>query len=216
MKITQYLKVFGLSVGVFSVVLGGSAAAHVVVKPAEAPTASFQTFTVSVPSERDEPTTGLKVLIPEGLKHVSPTVKPGWQIMVDKKGEGKSAAVTAIVWSDGVIPAEFRDEFTFSAQTPAQATDLKWSAYQTYENGEVVAWDLAKDKQPKKADGSPDFSMSGPFSVTTLTAKAPIATHEDASASEVEVVANRALSMSAVAVILGLVAIFLGTRKKSS
>lgn len=212
MNVKRSLIAFGLSVGLVASVLSSTAAAHVVVKPAEAPVASFQTFTVSVPSERDLPTTEVKLVLPKELKHVSPTVKQGWQIDVEKEGDGEMAQIVSLTWSGSEVPADFRDDFTFSAQTPSKPADLQWRAYQTYEDGQVVAWDLAKDKQPKKADGSPDFSTSGPFSVTSITAQPP--TGGVATSGQDNNTAERAFAMSTVGIALGLIGIFLATRRK--
>jgi uncharacterized protein YcnI len=206
----KQLLTLGVAVGICSLLLGGTASAHVVVKPAEVPTASFQTFTASTPNEKDVAVTELKVLMPKGLKHVLPTVKDGWRIDVEKDGQGETAEVKSITWRGGLIPAGFRDDFTFSAQVPADASNLEWKAYQTYEGGQVVAWDLAQDKQPKKADGSPDFSESGPFSITKLTAK------DDAARAPTGTTASEwTLPFATVGVVLGLAAVFLATRKKA-
>ncbi len=205
----KHLLSLGLAIGICSVLLGGTVQAHVVVKPAEVPTASFQTFTVSAPNEKDVAVTELKVVIPKGLKHVLPTVKDGWQIDVEKDGQGETARVKSIDWRGNTIPAGFRDDFTFSAQVPADAGNLEWKAYQSYDGGVVVAWDLAQDKQPKKVDGTPDFSKSGPFSVTKLIAKDAAVTTTSSTTSE------WAMPFAAVGVVLGLAAIFLATRKKA-
>ncbi len=203
-----------LSLGVFGIVAAATASAHVVIRPAEVLTASFQTFTIGVPNEKEQANTSIKLLIPASLKHVSPTVKPGWDIAIEKEGEGEAAKVTSITWSEGSIPAGFRDDFTFNAQSPAKPQELQWRAYQTYADGQVVAWDLAKDKQPKKTDGSPDFSVSGPFSVTSVVAKADTAAKAPDN-TKAQQGANRALSMAATALALSLVAIFIATRKKA-
>ncbi len=70
--------------------------AHVTVKPSEVTVASYQTFTVGVPVEKDIPTVSVKVLLPAGLESVTPYVKNGWKI---------SATGTEIVWTGGSIPA---------------------------------------------------------------------------------------------------------------
>jgi uncharacterized protein YcnI len=145
-----------------------AAFAHVTVQPGEVGLAKFQTFTVGVPNEKDTPTVAVRLVLPEGLNHVSPTVKPGWTINVKRSGEGEAARATEIEWTGGQIPAAFRDEFTFSAQVPDSETELDWKAYQSYGNGLTVNWDLTAEQQPKKADGSPDFSVSGPFSKTLV------------------------------------------------
>ncbi|MBI5133804.1 MAG: YcnI family protein [Candidatus Taylorbacteria bacterium] len=142
------------------------ASAHVTVKPAQVGLAAFQTFTVSVPNEKDVPTTAVRLVVPEGLGHVMPSVKPGWRIEVkkvsvekaeaghgDEDGDEHSTAerVSEIVWSGGSIPAGQRDEFTFSAQAPEREADIAWKAYQTYAGGVVVAWDM--DPNAPKVEG---------------------------------------------------------------
>jgi uncharacterized protein YcnI len=143
--------------------------AHVVVKPDEVGIGAFQTFTVGVPVEKDMTTSAIRVVLPKGLNHVTPNVKPGWTIEVKKTSEGEQTFATEIIWSGGTIPPGHREDFLFSAQVPTEATTLAWKAYQTYEDGSVIAWE--KDptaEQPKNEDGSPDFSQYGPFSETKI------------------------------------------------
>src|SRR5690349_12274994 len=180
--------------------------AHVVVKPNELKPGAFQTFTISVPNEKDTPTTALKLEIPAGLKHVTPTVKPGWHITVEKEGEGEAATIKAISWTGGTISAGLRDDFTFSAQAPTEGTVLKWKAYQSY-GSDVVSWNLEENEQPKTADGKPDFSTSGPLSTTKVAVEAsPI--------NPAEQTANRALYIAIAGTLIGIGALFLATRKK--
>lgn len=183
--------------------------AHVVVKPNEVSAGAFQTFKVSVPNEKDTATTALKLEIPAELKHITPTVKPGWQIHVEKEGEGEgeSEIVKAILWTGGTIPQGLRDDFTFSAQAPAQAGTLKWKAYQTYESS-VVSWNLEENQQPKTADGKPDFSTLGPLSTTKVSTEG-----NPVNVSPAEQTANRALYMAVASVLISLGALFLATRK---
>lgn len=125
--------------------------AHVVVQPSTVGIATFQTFTMAVPTERDIPTVGLKLLIPSGLHEVTPTVKAGWTITVTKNDSG----VTEIDWTDGQIPPEQRDEFSFNAQVPSDPTTITWKAYQTYSDGSVVSWDMNPSKIQKGEEGTP-------------------------------------------------------------
>ena len=129
----------------------GVASAHVVVLPAQAGIASFQIFTVNVP------TVAVKLLLPPGLDEVVPTVKSGWTINTKTAANG---TITEIDWTGGSIPPNLRDDFTFSAQVPAQPTDLHWKAYQTYQDGSVVSWDATPS-------GSDDATGDkGPYSIT--------------------------------------------------
>lgn len=135
--------------------------AHVVVKPDTVGVAAWQTFTVGVPSEKDNPTVGLRLVIPDGLAHVSPNVKPGWTITMKKSGSGEDATVTEIDWTGGSIPAGQRDDFLFSAQVPANETTLKWKAYQAYQDGTVVSW----DQEPSTKNGE---KSETPYSTTKV------------------------------------------------
>ncbi len=154
--------------------------AHVTVKPGEAGIATYQTFTVSVPVEKDLPTTGVRLTIPAGVTAVMPNAKAGWKIDLthlaaevggadQKDAERPRKQVTEIAWTGGVIPAGQRDEFVFSAKVPSAESTLQWKAYQQYQDGSVVAWER-DPKQPaaKNAAGKSDFSKSGPFSQTRV------------------------------------------------
>lgn len=160
-------KIIGLAVstGVLAFSVAGVASAHVVVKPSDVRTGAYQTFSMGVAAERDSPTVSVKLMVPEDLISVRPTVKSGWTIQTDKQGEGEDAVITAITWTGGDIGASYRDEFTFSAKTPDHPMDLSWKAYQTYQDGTVVSWD-----QPDSGDTEVEGATSGPFSVTRVTA----------------------------------------------
>lgn len=137
--------------------------AHVAVKPEMVGIGAFQTFTIGVPNEKDIPTISLKIVLPEGLAHVTPNVKQGWNIEVVKSGEGENTRVSEIIWTGGNIPAEQRDEFLFSAQVPSSETSLSWKAYQTYQDGTIVAWD-----QDAKHESNHEEENSGPSSTTQI------------------------------------------------
>ncbi len=157
-KICAYVALVGMIISAN----GGVATAHVTVKPAEVATAAFQVFTTSVPTELDQPTIKVRVVMPEGLGHVTPTVKPGWTIDTIESGEGEDTVVDEIIWSGGGIPVGQRDEFSFSAQAPEAETTLQWKAYQTYADGTEVAWDQAPSK-----DGHGDSAVK-PLSETSV------------------------------------------------
>lgn len=135
--------------------------AHVTVKPVQVGVASYQTFVVSVPTEKTVATVSVKLVIPEGVMSVRPNVKPGWTIIIKKDEAAKN--VTEIEWVKGSIPADQRDEFLFSAKTPSTTTSLNWKAYQTYADGSVVSWD--QESETKVDDGS---NSKGPYSVTKV------------------------------------------------
>jgi len=201
----------GLLVGVSALTLSSAASAHVTVRPTEVVTAGFQTFTVSVPNEKDIPTTAVRVVMPEGLTYVTPTQKAGWRIDVEKIGESERAVVKSITWSGSAIEQGLRDEFTFAAKVPNTAVELRWNAYQTYSDGTVVAW----DRETEGGHGTEE--NAGPFSVTKVVAESPEDVAIDKAqqaAAEAKNTANIALYVGGAGLLLGLVSIFLATRKK--
>lgn len=177
----------------------GSAFAHVVVTPNEALTGAYETFTTSVPNEKDIPVTGLRLVIPDTIESVTPTVKPGWEIQTKKNGD----KVTEISWTGGTIAPELRDEFTFSAHLPATSGDVKWKAYQTYQDGSVVSW----DQQPSEEHGHGDEGK-GPYSTTVVSGG------EEETAKPQDGASNTVLYViSIAALVLGVLAVLRTTRK---
>jgi uncharacterized protein YcnI len=158
-KITSFLFIIG-SIFLFA----PPAFAHVVVKPSQVGIAAFQIFRMGVPNEKDSPTVAVRLVIPDGLKAISPNVKLGWTIDEKKIGDGDDAKVTEITWTGGVIPAGQRDDFVFSAQVPSKETTLNWKAYQTYQNGETIAW----DHDPKLSKSADDDTAPPPYSMTKV------------------------------------------------
>lgn len=195
MKIRLFLASFASIVAL--TMIPGSAFAHVVVKPAETTVGSFDTYTVSVPNEKEIAVTSVKLNIPKGLSYVTPTTKPEWSIDVEKDGD----AAQSITWKDGTIPAGQRQDFTFSAQAPAAAGDITWKAYQTYADGTVVAW----DKTP--TNSAAEGENSGPFSVTKVTDDT-----ETAAVSSSAPNTTLALVISIVAVVLSAASLFIRKR----
>jgi uncharacterized protein YcnI len=110
--------------------------AHVVVSPEEVPAGDYATLTVSVPTEKEVPTTEIRVEVPDGftLSGVQPV--PGWDYEFEKDG----GLITSITWSGGEIgPREFQ-QFLVQAQAPEEPGDYPWRAFQTYGDGSVVEW----------------------------------------------------------------------------
>jgi uncharacterized protein YcnI len=123
--------------------VSASAWAHVVVSPEEVTAGDYETLTVSVPTEKEIPTTEIRVEVPEGflLSGVQPV--PGWQHAFEEDG----GVVTAVTFSGGEIrPREFQ-QFLVQAQAPEEPGEYPWKAIQTYEDGSVVEWTGAPDSE---------------------------------------------------------------------
>jgi uncharacterized protein YcnI len=124
-------------VGAFlTLAVSAPAWAHVVVSPEEVAAGDYATLTVSVPTEKEVPTTEIRVEVPDGfiLSGVQPV--PGWDYSFEEDG----GLITAITWSGGEIkPNEFQ-QFLLQAQAPEEPGDYPWKAFQTYQDGSVVEW----------------------------------------------------------------------------
>lgn len=187
--------------------------AHVIITPHTVGIAATQEFSMAVPTEKDNPTVAIKLLIPDGLQMVVPNAKAGWTINVIKKSSGDTAPVTEIDWTGGSIPVGQRDDFLFQAQVPPKETTLKWKAYQTYQDGSVIAWDHAPGKNPE------DDSAPPPYSTTTVINDLTGAGSNQANINMnmMESSSPKAIlpiTLSFVAIVLSVVSLTVALRKK--
>lgn len=176
--------------------------AHVIVKPTTAGIASVVTFDMQIPSEKGMSTIGLKLVLPSGLRDVTPDVKSGWTVNVVKNGD----TVTEIDWTGGEIPSGLQDDFVFSAQVPAKQTLLQWKAYQTYADGTVVNW----DQDPRNITSEEGTPFATTKIINDLVIPTPSQEEEHTSQK-----ADAALVMSIVAIIIASVAVSTARRKIS-
>lgn len=100
-----------------------------------------------------------------------------------------------------------KDDFLFGAKAPADATNLQWKAYETYQDGTVVAW----DQEPSEAEDNKPYSVT---KVATETDTAASVAKAESAASDAKTAANRALYVAIAGLVVGLIAIALATRKK--
>ncbi|ASA20854.1 DUF1775 domain-containing protein [Paenibacillus donghaensis] len=109
------------------------ASAHVTVMPSQSSTGAWETYTIKVPSEKDEATVQVDLRIPEGaeFKQYEPT--PGWTVSVEGNKVSWKAA------GEGILKDQFQ-RFYFTVKNPDVAGDIAWNAYQHYADGTVVQW----------------------------------------------------------------------------
>jgi uncharacterized protein YcnI len=137
--------------------------AHVVVSPEEVTAGDYETLTVSVPTEKEIPTTEIRVEVPEGflLSGVQPV--PGWEHSFEEDG----GVVRAVTFTGGEIrPREFQ-QFLVQAQAPEEPGEYPWKAFQTYKDGSVVEWTGAPDSEEPASvvevvSGGSEHSQSSP------------------------------------------------------
>ncbi len=214
--------VFGLII-ILVLFLVPAVSAHVVIKPAEVGVGAFQTFTVGVPNEKESSTVTVRLILPKGLEHVSPNVKPGWNIEIKQAGEsmkdeilntgGKASdpeTVTEIVWTGGSIPAGQRDDFLFSAKVPVETGELTWMAYQTYADGTTVSWDSVSDADHNSGSEDP---LKGPAPKTKIIndlnpqIETPVIEEDDSKE-------NLTLALAVLAIIIALASFVIELKKR--
>jgi uncharacterized protein YcnI len=129
------LKVAALS-ALLTLAVAGPSWAHVTVAPEEVAAEDYETLTVTVPTEKEVPTTEVRVEVPDGFTVSGVQPVPGWDYEFEEDG----GLITSVTWSGGEIgPREFQ-QFLLSAQAPEEPGEYPWRAFQTYEDGSTVEW----------------------------------------------------------------------------
>lgn len=130
--------------GALLLALAAPAAAHVTVQPGEAEQGGYGAFAFRVPNERDDAgTVALSVTLPaeHPIRSVRTKPMPGWTAAMTKDGE----TVRTITWTASpgirIAPGEYQEFEVSAGPLPADADALVLPAVQTYDSGEVVAWD---------------------------------------------------------------------------
>lgn len=198
-------------IGLLMLVTTSVAWAHVVVSPKEVPADSYQVLTVRAPTEKDIPTTEIRVEVPEGFTVAGVRPVPGWQSAFEEDG----GVIRAITWSGGEIqPQEFQ-EFAMQARTPEETGEYSWRAYQTYEDGSVVEW-----TGPPEEEGAEDESEdSGPASVVDVvqggaqSEESPGVVASELGLGFIPIAAYGGLSFGILALVVALLALIRSLRR---
>lgn len=156
------------------VALAAPAYAHVSVSSDDASQGGFGIATFSVPNESDTAaTTKVEVTLPTDtpFASVSAQAKPGWTIDATTEkldepvtnGEFEVTEVTTtLTWTaagDGIAPGEF-DTFGLSGGPFPSADELMLPVIQTYDDGEVAAWDQEQTGDTEPEMPAPVLALS--------------------------------------------------------
>ncbi|MFP3674142.1 YcnI family copper-binding membrane protein [Bacillus sp. SIMBA_031] len=175
-----------------------TASAHVSVKPAESAAGSWETYTMKVPVEKNEPTTKVVLKMPAGVEFQQYQPIPGWKTSVSKHDD-KAVSVTWEAKDGGIQPGQFQ-QFTFVAKNPEKSGDAAWDAYQYYKDGSIVEW-------------TGDEKADTPHSITKITKSASVTDAHGAeqsneeSKSGVSALDIAAIVLSGAAIILSIAAL---------
>ena len=123
--------------------------AHAVVFPGASAPGAYEKYVLRVPNEKNVATTRVELRFPSEVRVVSFADVPGWTLQVVTDSAKR---VVAAVWT-GTLPPQRFVELPFVAVNPRARVRLVWPAYQTYADGEQVAW-------TGPADGSTPASIT--------------------------------------------------------
>lgn len=119
--------------------------AHAIVYPAKSSPGAYERYVLRVPNEKDVPTTRVEIRFPSGLRVISFAEVQGWTLTVARDTADE---ITSATWT-GTLGAERFVELPFVAVNPREATTIVWPTFQTYADGERVAWTgEAESNQP--------------------------------------------------------------------
>ncbi|OZM82374.1 YcnI family protein [Pseudonocardia sp. MH-G8] len=172
-----------VTAAVAGLALAAPALAHVTATPQTAEQGGYAVIALRVPTESETAgTVALQVTLPADhpITSVRTTPRPGWTATlakapldppIERHGRTITEAVRTVTWTADpgvrIGPGEFA-EFPLSlGPMPTDTDQVLLPAVQTYDDGEVVAWD-----QPPAADGS---EPERPAPSVTLTAPAEAA-----------------------------------------
>jgi uncharacterized protein YcnI len=119
-----------------------------VVFPRESAPGAYEKYVLRVPNEKNVATTRVELRFPSDLRVVSFGDVAGWTLGVETD---TAKRIVGAVWT-GTLPPERFVELPFVAVNPRADAKLVWPAYQTYADGERVAWTGPEDsKTPASA-----------------------------------------------------------------
>jgi uncharacterized protein YcnI len=127
-----------------------NASAHVSVKPLQSAAGSSETYTLTIPTEKNSPTKKVALQIPANVAFDSYQPVPGWTVKVTKNSSGHVQTVTWTATGAGIAPGAFQ-QFQFRALNPKKTGNVAWNAYQTYKDGSIVEWTGKEDAETPHA-----------------------------------------------------------------
>lgn len=149
----------------------GPAAAHVDILPTTIEAERSTEFTMRVPTERELPTTAVRVdFPPEVTVYAFAPPPPGWTMKQRIAADGSLAGVT---YSGGRIPVSGYLDFTFLG-TPFETGETVWKTYQTYADGKVKPW-TGEPEPPDAISAETGPTEPGPASAVQVVAKGTLA-----------------------------------------
>lgn len=115
--------------------------AHAVVYPRSSAPGAYEKYVLRVPNEKGVSTTKVELTFPTEVRVISFADVPGWTVQAITDSAQR---IIGAVWIGTLEPHRFV-ELPFIAVNPQTEARLVWPAYQTYADGERVAWTGPED-----------------------------------------------------------------------
>jgi uncharacterized protein YcnI len=133
-----------------------AAGAHAVVYPKVSTAGAYERYVLRVPNEKGSATTRIEIRFPDAARVISFADVPGWQVapVLDS-----AQRIIGAAWT-GTLPPQRFVELPFIAVNPKTPTQLVWPVFQTYADGERIAWTGAPDA--KAPASTTDVGTAGP------------------------------------------------------
>lgn len=146
------------------------ARAHAVVFPKQSTPGAYERYVLRLPNEKNVPTVRVEIRFPAELRVVSFGDVAGWTLQELKDSNGR---ITGAIWTGSLAPERFV-EFPFVGANPSDDVRLVWPVFQTYADGERVAW-IGPEDSERPASATTLNADSGAGRTTLLVAGAALA-----------------------------------------
>jgi len=186
------MRSFSLAACAATIVISSSlpSLAHVSLEQEEAAPGTYKAV-LGIPHGCDgEPTTSVRIELPEGFIDAKPMPKPGWTLVVEKgdyagtyelHGEKVSSGAVAVTWSGGSLPDEHYDEFALrgTLANVEAGQRLYFKTTQTCPSGKQEAW------VEEPAEGQDPHALDSPAPFVTVAAATAAAEEHHHGAAEI-------------------------------
>jgi uncharacterized protein YcnI len=142
-----------------------AASAHVEMSPDRVDPGSFTLYTVLSPNEGEQPLTGLRLTVPDGMEVDGAAATPGFTTQLVRD---QSHRIVAISWQGGSLAPEDLGLFRFSASVGSSSTTLHPVGVQTFADGTTKVWKTPVVEVAKEASGSSNDTTSRGLAAAAL------------------------------------------------
>ena len=132
-------------------VFPAAAAAHVEMSPERVEPGSFTLFTVLSPDESEQPLTGLRLTVPDGMEVDAAAASPGFTTQLVRD---QSHRIVAISWQGGSVAPDGLGLFHFSASVGSDEGTIHLVGEQTFSDGTTKVWKTPVVDVAKVSTGS--------------------------------------------------------------